>query len=132
MRLVSSLVCILALMGLRDTTADSYVDERQERLIDFASRSVASFITYRVLTGNKEFDPLIKEYLKVLCGRNSSLPVGARFNARIDDTDLEKLFAFSQWSGALVVGCGCFISHDTDGFQACGDAWIQQGIWRVH
>jgi hypothetical protein len=109
--------------------APEMLDEVRETELAFAARGLASFLDYRVMTHNTDCDQVIREYLKVICGRSESVDAGSDFNARIDRTDLEKLFSLESWSGTLRVGCGCFFSSNPNA-RVCGDAWVLQGVWR--
>lgn len=95
---------------------------------DMAVRSLASFLTYRVTSGRKDADGIIKEYLKVLCGSEEPGRKGTELALRINLSTVDTLLPMERWSGALTVGCGCFF--DEQGTEYCGDHWDFPGIWR--
>jgi len=97
---------------------------------EFASRSLATFLDYRVITRRHDLDQLIREYLKLMCGRDSGA-VGKQYNDRIDSTPVEMLFPLESWSGALQPSCGCLYTVHEESLDVCGDAWLDKEIWRV-
>lgn len=145
--LVATLLVICG-VGL-DGHARVDVDEFEERDYRIAQESIKAFLAYRVTTARHDCDQIIKEYLKVLCGKIDRSPgpgwlrgQGTKppdgtplkpdratiLSGRIQRASVDDLFDLSSFSSAVTVGCGCFLS-EFERADACGKLWADPGVW---